>query len=162
MKTTTVFFSFVLATLSVSLFNACDEGDTEKPVINLIEPEEGAQLAIGNDHGVHFEMKLSDNDALNSYRVEIHNNFDGHEHAALRSDEPDPFFYDSTFTDVHGKKNADIHHHAIRIPVGVAEGDYHLVVYCLDLSGNEAHIARNVILTNDAVEEDHDEDDHED
>jgi hypothetical protein len=144
MKIQLISLSFIA--LTFGLFNACDEGDTEKPVIDLIEPEEGAHLSIGHDHGIHFEAKLSDNESLNSYRVQIHDAFDGHDHQETRSDDPEPFFYDSVFTDVQGKRNADIHHHAIVIPEGVAEGNYHLEVRCLDVSGNEAYVCRNVIL----------------
>ena len=62
---------------------ACDndeKGDVTKPVIDLIEPEEGAVLKIGNGKGVHFEMNLSDDVMLRSYKINIHNNFDHHGH----------------------------------------------------------------------------------
>ena len=61
------------------LFVSCskdDEGDTVKPVINLLEPEEGAVLKIGDANGVHFEMDIADNEAIASYKINIHNNFD--------------------------------------------------------------------------------------
>ncbi|MDR3129425.1 MAG: DUF4625 domain-containing protein [Tannerellaceae bacterium] len=155
MKVKTIFFA--LAALTCSLLNACnDEGDTEKPVIDLIKPEKGAYLAIGGEHGVHFEMKLSDNDALNSYRVQIHDAFDGHDHQKTRSDDPEPFFYDSVFTDIHGQRNANVHHHAIMIPEGVTEGNYHMEVYCTDISGNQAYVFRNILLGHEE-EDDHDD-----
>jgi len=73
----TKIYSIVICFLSIYsfLFTSCDEGDTTKPVIELIEPEEGAELLIGSENGVHFEMDLSDNEQLASYKVEIHNNF---------------------------------------------------------------------------------------
>ncbi|MDR3137946.1 MAG: DUF4625 domain-containing protein [Tannerellaceae bacterium] len=154
--------SLALATLAFGFFNACEQGDTQKPIIDLVEPEEGDLLAIGHEHGVHLEMKLSDNDALNSYRVQIHNAFDGHPHQETRSDDPEPFFYDSVFTDIQGKRNTHIHHHAIVIPEGVAEGNYHLEVRCLDVSGNEAYAFRNVRLGHEEDDDHHDEDEHED
>ena len=48
-----LFFSFLFVSCSKE-----DEGDTIKPVIDLLEPEEGAILRIGSSHGVHFEMNL--------------------------------------------------------------------------------------------------------
>ena len=70
-----LFFSFLFVSCSKE-----DEGDTIKPVIDLLEPEEGAILRIGSSHGVHFEMNLHDNEAIASYKINIHNNFDGHSH----------------------------------------------------------------------------------
>ena len=37
-------------------------------------------MEIGNEHGVHFEMDLSDDVMLKSYKIEIHSNFDHHSH----------------------------------------------------------------------------------
>ena len=37
-------------------------------------------LKIGNGKGVHFEMNLSDDVMLRSYKINIHNNFDHHGH----------------------------------------------------------------------------------
>lgn len=151
--------SFAFAALAFGLFFACEEGDTQKPVIDLIEPEEGAHLSIGHDHGIHFEMNLSDNDALDSYRVQIHDAFDDHQHT--RSAGIEPFYFDSVFTDIQGLRNANIHHHAILIPQGVAAGKYHLEVYCTDRAKNQAYTYRNVFLTEEEHDEEHDED-HED
>ena len=44
-----LFFSFLFVSCSKE-----DEGDTIKPVIDLLEPEEGAILRNGSSHGVHF------------------------------------------------------------------------------------------------------------
>ena len=52
----------LLATVTF-MFSSCDNddsSDTIKPLIELHEPEEGQALEIGNEHGVHFEMDLSD------------------------------------------------------------------------------------------------------
>lgn len=69
-----------LLVISVSLLTACGDSDnplsdTTKPVIDLKSPAEGGVLAIGSEHGVHFEMDLSDDVMLKSYKIEIHNNF---------------------------------------------------------------------------------------
>ena len=75
-----LFLSIISIITSIS-FTSCsndNEGDTTPPVINLTAPTEGAVLKIGSD--IHFDMELSDNEMLSSYKVEIHNNFDGHNH----------------------------------------------------------------------------------
>ena len=131
-------------------FSACEDesGDNIPPVILLIEPEEGAELHIGSD--IHFDMELSDNEMLSSYKVEIHNNFNnhGHEKSSLKADEEETvdFSFQKSW-DVSGQKNAAIHHHEIVIPENATPGNYHLMVYCTDSAGNESHIARNIVLS---------------
>jgi hypothetical protein len=84
---TKFYFPMILSLLVMvmSLFTACSDSDnplsdTTKPVIDLNSPTEGQVLAIGSEHGVHFEMELSDDVMLKSYKIEIHNNFDHHSH----------------------------------------------------------------------------------
>ena len=79
-----------LLAMSVFAFISCDDSDsdTTKPVIELSEPEEGQELKIGDEHGVHFEMDLSDDVMLKSYMIEIHSNFDHHSHGKSRAAKP--------------------------------------------------------------------------
>ena len=130
--------------------------DTTKPVIELIEPEDNDALRIGDEHGVHFEMKLSDNDLVKSYKIDVHNNFDGHSHTRdLRhgDDQTKPFSFNKEYT--VNQRNAHIHHHDIKIPADATPGEYHLLVYCVDRSGNESMVARTVILSKDAPGDHH-------
>lgn len=157
-----LFLSGILL-LSASLsFVACEKEnkDVEKPVIVLHEPENGDILQIGGE--VHFEMDLSDNERLASYKVNIHPNFDHHDHGSTRAtdDGTAEFQQIKIFTTVEGeplssKKNVHIHHHEIVIPKTfngkpVREGDYHFMVYCTDAAGNETYVVRNVKLSNNA------------
>lgn len=166
MKTTSYFSIVCLLAICSFGFISCekdDKGDVTKPVINLIEPEEGDVLKIGDESGVHFEMELSDDVMLKSYKVNIHNNFDHHDHATTKADaETVPFFFEKTY-DVSGKKNAHVHHHEIVIPANATPGDYHLMVWCTDAAGNESELARNIVLSTEGGEDhDHDHDhDHE-
>ncbi|MDR0713524.1 MAG: DUF4625 domain-containing protein [Bacteroidales bacterium] len=155
----------LMATVTVLVSSCKKDGDTTKPVITLIEPAEDDVLKIGGT--VHFEMELEDDVALQSYKVNIHHNFDGHGHE--KSDEETetvPFEYDNDKwdTDIAGKKNASIHHHEISIPENATPGDYHFMVYCTDAAGNEANVVVNVELSHeDNHDHDHDhegEDDH--
>ena len=69
MKTKFYFLVISLLAICSVCLPACDndeKGDVTKPVIDLIEPEEGAVLKIGNGKGVHFEMNLSDDVMLRS------------------------------------------------------------------------------------------------
>jgi len=135
----------LLATVTF-MFSSCDNddsSDTIKPLIELHEPEEGQALEIGNEHGVHFEMDLSDDVMLKSYKIEIHSNFDHHSHGG------------NSRAVQEGQKTAHIHHHDIVIPANATAGDYHLMVYCTDAAGNESYIARNIKLSNEVEDEDH-------
>jgi hypothetical protein len=156
MKTKFYIASICFLTICSFFFFSCDNGDTEKPVINLIEPENGEALLIGGD--VHFEAEFSDNEKLASYKIEIHSNFDGHTHdlRAGSAEETVNFTFAQTY-DLSGKKNADVHHHDIKIPENATPGDYHLMVYCTDAAGNESHIAISAVLSHDAEEHHHEE-----
>ena len=140
-----ILLTSIIGFATFALLISChDDGDTTPPVINLIEPEEGAVLQIGAN--VHFEMELSDNDLLLSYMVEIHSNFNNHAHTkSVRVDETEAFYLKKSW-DVSGKKNAAIHHHEIAVPENSTPGNYHLMVYCTDAAGNEASVSRNIIL----------------
>ncbi|MDR0659050.1 MAG: DUF4625 domain-containing protein [Mediterranea sp.] len=154
MKTKNNFLFLVIFSVITffSLFASChDDGDTTKPEIDLIEPEEDAVLQIGDD--VHFEMEVSDNEMLSSYKVEIHPNLDGHTHS--RTTRTTDFYFEETWS-LAGKKNAYIDHHEIDIPEGATPGHYHLMVYCTDAAGNEAILTRDIELSHEG-EEHHDE-----
>ncbi|MDR1182005.1 MAG: DUF4625 domain-containing protein [Bacteroidales bacterium] len=158
MKAKFNFYLVCLMAISFVVFSSCDkddDGDTIKPVINLIEPEEDATLKIGDDYGVHFDLELSDDVMLKSYKVDIHPNFDGHVHSAMLksvSSETVDFTFNKSW-DVSGQKNADIHHHEIKIPANATPGNYHMMIYCTDAAGNEAHLARNIFLSTEGGEE---------
>lgn len=142
---------YTIAALFGMLFvTACSKenlkSDVTKPVIELISPQEDATIQIGNAHGVHFEMKLSDDHALKSYKLNIHSNFDGHEHHThSRASQTVDFKFDKVY-DVSGLKNTTVHHHDIVIPENATPGNYHLMVFCTDEAGNEAVVARDIIL----------------
>ena len=135
----------LLATVTF-MFSSCDNddsSDTTKPLIELHEPEEGQALEIGNEHGVHFEMDLSDDVMLKSYKIEIHSNFDHHSHGgnSRAAQETVDFSFNRSYDVV--------------IPANATAGDYHLMVYCTDAAGNESYIARNIKLSNEVEDEDH-------
>lgn len=153
--------SIAILVCSLFTFQACDEKnrdtDLVKPVINLFSPAEGDTLRIGDEHGIHFEAELSDNEMLASYKVDIHANFDGHGHSAAKVKALSPtvnFTFNKSW-DISGQKNALIHHHEIKIPENATPGKYHLMVFCTDVSGNESYMARNIVLSHDGGGHEH-------
>ena len=143
-----VFICFLALGLTISACSSDDDGDTTKPVIKLNAPTEGAHLLIGDEHGIHLDMDLEDNGLLSSYKINIHPNFDGHGHS--RSEQTKTVDFEFTkIWDVSGSKNKHIHHHEIKIPSDATPGNYHLMVFCTDNSGNESFVARNIVLSHD-------------
>lgn len=154
---------FVLSAIMCVSFSACDEdeADTTKPVITLDEPEDGDSLRIGES--VHFECDFSDDEALGSYLIEIHNNFDGHGHkissSQTRGEDTEAFYFKKSY-DIINLRNTHVHHHDIVIPENATPGAYHLIVYCTDAAGNQAMVARDIILSHDAESHHHHDHDH--
>ncbi|WP_430614939.1 DUF4625 domain-containing protein [Flavobacterium sp. JP2137] len=143
--------AYILALGAIFSLSSCSSDDnnvdTQKPKIDLVAPKEGAVLPAGKD--VHFDMEVSDNVMLASYKVEIHNNFDNHNHSTALSAKADGELVAFTFNRVwslEGQKNADVHHHDIVIPANAKRGNYHFIVYVLDKAGNEEKVARNIVI----------------
>lgn len=156
MKTKVLFAITLFITLSFGLIACSDnDGDTIKPTITLNAPAEGTTLKVGSN--IHFDMDLEDNEELRSYKVEIHNNFNNHGHGtkAESSGEIVDFSFNRSW-DVSGVKNTHIHHHDIEIPANATHGAYHFMVYCTDAAGNESYIARNIILSDEGQDGQHD------
>ncbi|MCP1996787.1 DUF4625 domain-containing protein [Flavobacterium sp. HSC-61S13] len=149
MKTIKIFSIIALgAFFSLASCSSDDNNvDTVRPNLNLKAPAEGAVLVAGKD--VHFDMEVSDNVMLGSYKIDIHNNFDNHNHpssVSFKEAEPTVDFVFNRVWALDGQKNADIHHHEIIIPANATPGKYHFVVYLLDAAGNETKEARNITI----------------
>lgn len=147
MKKVTI-LTIMLLTCAVLSLSCSNNSDTTPPTINLIQPSEGAILQIGAD--IHLDMVLEDNEMLSSYKIEIHNNFNNHEHGTKAIAETVPFSYNNTW-DVSSNKNKTVHHHEIIIPANATEGDYHFMVYCTDAKGNESYVARKIVLSHEGT-----------
>ena len=111
--------------------------DNEKPVVKIVSPMDDELVKPGS--GIHFEVELSDNVALASYKVNIHGAFDGHGHgdghddmgtrsatsrAASDSVEFTRTWLESDFIalgeePIAGKRNASVHHHHMEIPTTI-------------------------------------------
>lgn len=145
------FFLPVLSIIVLGLAIAScskDETDTTKPVISVAEPEDGDTLVPGHD--VHFEADFSDDIELKSYKIDIHNNFDGHSHKTMLADST-PWLYQKSWDFEAGKKQSHIHQHDIVVPDSIdgkplARGNYHFMIYLTDAAGNESWKAINIVI----------------
>lgn len=118
--------------------NACNKGDgeekdTTKPVITLSTPKSGDEFVSGGK--INISATFSDNKELSQYKIEIHDDFDGHTHLKTGS----PAFAYSKIVGISGTSNTL--NLAIDIPQDVATGAYHLIINALDKAGNEAEFA---------------------
>lgn len=132
--------------LGLTACSSDDSKDTQKPVIVLHAPKDGAKIEVGS--AIHFDMEVSDNEMLGSYKIDIHENSDGHTHdvkkaAALVA--AVEFSFEKQWS-LEGQRNADVHHHEIIIPENAELGHYHFVVYVLDAAGNQSMEARSIAL----------------
>ncbi|MCX7769124.1 MAG: DUF4625 domain-containing protein, partial [Flavobacteriales bacterium] len=76
MKRTTGWFFSALFLLA---FEACSRRDRERPLIQLLNfPEDTIWLHTGDT--LHLTLRFTDNEALAQYKIDIHDNLDGHNH----------------------------------------------------------------------------------
>lgn len=122
-----------------------DDKDTTKPQILILEPAEEQVFQPGET--IHFGAEFLDNEELRSYKIDIHPNEDGHDHKNSRGE--GEWSFQKSWQFEAGKRNANIHHEEIVIPVEVDgvpihTGDYHFLVYCTDKAGNESWLSMDI------------------
>jgi hypothetical protein len=122
-----------LATIIIiSIFASCssDDKDTVKPTIQIISPINDSDFEIGDNINILFT--LADNEALKSYKIDIHEN-DGHNHGP-RAAAATPFSY-QLVENISGKTfNKSV---VVTIPANTELTEYHLGIFAIDAAGNE-------------------------
>lgn len=157
----------LISILALTIFNSCSDDDenvldNEKPTINISEPEEDETFEVGGE--LHFEVDFADNVALSSYKVDIHNNFDGHTHSSsvlnstatvsTKQTEITPWSLNETH-DIEGNPTEYNVHEHIDIPANIAEGPYHLGITVVDAAGNQNQVYVQFIVGEDHTGEEH-------
>ncbi|MBR9775604.1 MAG: DUF4625 domain-containing protein [Cytophagales bacterium] len=144
-------FAMVLI-VSISCDSA-DETDTEKPVIDLSRTDAfpTSCATIYFDEPFNFKAYFSDNFALGSYSIDIHNNFDHHSHSTEDDDctlddkktatNPYVFINDYEIPENSSSYEANL---TMTIPSSDAselfqEGDYHFYISLTDKEGWSTH-----------------------
>ena len=107
--------------------------DTAAPTIEVSEPVMGEAVAAGSD--MHFEATFTDNEALATFKLDLHENFDGHSHGKVSVT---PFDFEQTYT-IQGKTAEP--HEDVAIAADATAGPYHLTVVAIDASGNSTTFA---------------------
>ncbi|UYW01219.1 DUF4625 domain-containing protein [Flavobacterium agricola] len=142
--------AFTFLALTTFLFASCssdDATDTEKPTIVLLSPADHAEFEMGST--IQVEALLTDNDALASYKIEIHSAEDGHSHSHARAT-TNYFQYEETVVLSTNPKVYELQH-AVTIPLlqndePLTDGHYHLGIFVLDKSGNQAQVFTEIYI----------------
>ncbi|WP_168191346.1 MULTISPECIES: DUF4625 domain-containing protein [Antarcticibacterium] len=156
--------SILTLLVAALIFTSCSSDDdatpdTQKPTIAIIEPHNDDEIAPGGE--IHFEALFSDNVELASYKIEIHDDFDDHTHAQLKSSHDlNPWSFEQVFQIPAGQRSFEAEQH-IDVPTTfngepISEGIYHLGVYVTDTSGNEEQAFLSIHIEGDHGDEDHD------
>jgi hypothetical protein len=134
---------FFIILLSGVLIQACKKTDTNPPVIQLFYPLDSSRVFCGDS--LYVEGKITDDESLSQYKIDIHNDFDGHGHdkssiqpwlTVVLGDMTGREFY------LTGK---------IGVPSTAAAGWYHVVVTASDASGNQSDFQlRSIRISNPA------------
>jgi hypothetical protein len=147
----TKFFLYV-AIFALAAAACSDDKDTTGPEITLLQPENEAAFARGDELLIEFE--LSDPSGINACKIDIHYAGDGHTHSQSlgitptheEGEEEEPWEHQElctididTNTDLKGKTSARVTK-TLTIPDHAQEGEYHLGILATDLEGNDSQV----------------------
>lgn len=136
-------YLLALSALLVLGLQSCKKDvDDEAPVIETFEVE-NTTISAGSE--IHADLDFSDNEALKSYKIDIHDNFDGHGHGKVGSS----WSYQE-LVEISGKVYSD--HKHIDVPEDAFSGPYHFTLYVLDAEGNQSDFEEvELMVTNSST-----------
>lgn len=144
MKKMISFFS-ILIVLSMVVVSCTKDQDTEAPEVTAFKingQDHDVEVAAGSDMTVM--VTFTDNEALQQWKVDIHDAFDGHGHG--KTTDFTKFSLQQVFP-ISGT-DAPITQ-AIAIPANTTAGPYHCIIRAIDAKGNEsAFVEIDLIITN--------------
>lgn len=146
-----IFYLFTI-TAALGLTSCSDDDssdglDNQAPVVTIHEPTTDEAVAVGGE--VHLDVELIDDIELASYKIEVHNDFDGHDHdRPFGVEQTIPWSLNQTQELDPGQTNYTIHQH-LEVPGNAAEGAYHLGIIALDQAGNQTEAYVTIIVGED-------------
>jgi hypothetical protein len=128
---------------SLIFATSCGRGDKEKPEIVLVSPEDSSVFTAGSD--LAFAALITDNEALSQFKIDIHENFEGHAH-----DKTTGIIWSKVIIEnISGIEASPTL--SIPVPANAGAGWYHLIVTAVDASGNQSDFAlRDIKIQNPA------------
>ncbi len=139
---------------------ACDDEevapDTEAPAIEVSDPVADETFPAGSN--IPFNAVFTDDRALGTYSIDIHNNFDEHAHGR-KMDDPAlvRFTYKKNFSLPAEKVHVADLQSEILIPETAVAGPYHFIVQAIDAEGNATSYQDNstveieILVTNTSM-----------
>ena len=129
----------VFAALSLIGIVSCsgddDNLDTQKPAVQIISPTDHQEVPLNST--LQVKASLKDNEALASYKIEVHGAEDGHQHKPAGKQEAVEFHYEKTVTIEGSVKDFQVNE-AVEIPANAKEQHYHVGIFVLDKAGNQS------------------------
>lgn len=125
------------------LLAACKKTDKDKPTFSIDTPADSSVFVSGQS--IPFVAAFADNEALSQYKIDIHDNFDGHSHEKYIAN-----IWNRIFIENIGGTSFN-ENKSIPIPDSTAAGWYHFLVTVVDESGNQSETAfRSIYIQNSA------------
>ncbi len=127
------FLKLWIAIFALLFASACDDEETDlmRPEIEVASPAEDAEFAVGT--AIPFQATFSDDQGMSGFSIEVHDNFDGHDHK--RTKNLVRWDWSGNFEATGATFNANMGSE-IAIPENAAAGPYHFIVSAIDASGN--------------------------
>ncbi|RXG22539.1 DUF4625 domain-containing protein [Leeuwenhoekiella aequorea] len=154
--------NFILFTASLFVLSACSSDndtikDEEKPTITINYDGGFPQVCESLQRGetYTFRARLADNEALASYSLDLHHNFDHHTHddqgatcsLDAKKESVKPFIYMENFSLDGARKEFEIEI-KILIPTDIDTGDYHCSFSVTDEVGWQSRTSVDIKIVN--------------
>lgn len=133
-------FIYLSSLSALTIFAGCSDDDespvdnTAPTVSNVAINGTAENIVVMPGSEIHFDAQFEDDLLLGQYKIDIHNNFDGHSHGRIASTD----FSFTQIYDLTGRTEA-VHEH-IEVPEDATPGDYHFSLQYFDAVGNEGDI----------------------
>jgi len=143
-----VFYFIVGFTLLTIFVTSCEKDkDTTKPIITIQLPNIGDTVKLGAD--INYDVYFEDDIELKAYKIDIHSNTDGHSHEKSTTIGGVWDYEYSADFNIGSKKDRIVG--KVPVPKTVENietktGAYHFIIYCTDAAGNEAWIAKSIVV----------------
>ncbi|MGK7393637.1 MAG: DUF4625 domain-containing protein [Candidatus Cyclobacteriaceae bacterium M3_2C_046] len=132
-------FLFVLSVSAMLFLTNCDEDDdpidlTAPTIQNVTLNEQTENIQVNPGDDIHFDAELADDQLLGQLKIDIHDNFDGHQHGRVAAT---PFSLERII-DLIGRTQTI--HEDVEVPADAATGPYHFNIQFFDAAGNEGEL----------------------
>lgn len=126
----------------LAFFAACNNNDDDENPVDTTPPtisdvtlnDMSENISIAQGSRIHFDAKFEDDVELGQFKIDIHDNFDGHSHGRI---ETTPFELSQVY-DMMGRSYTA--HEDIDVPADAATGMYHFMIQYFDAAGNEGEL----------------------